>query len=818
MSRLRWRKLGRDVLLSRARVAAMVLAMAVSIAAIAAFLQARAILGREISANYLAGRPASATLHLATAVTAQDVAVARSQPGVTDAVARGSLPARIRVGSGDWRSLLMTVSAPDDPRRLSSVAVEQGSWPPAPDGILLERKALPYLGARVGDRVEVRVPGRPPVTLTVTGSVHDPGVAPASQEQMVYAQITTATLARLGLADELSELKIAVGAAGRPSGDPDAVTATARRVAAAVSTAGPGRVTRIDVPPPLRHPHYGQMVTVGFVLLTCGLVALLLSSILVATMLGGMLTAQIRQIAAMKAVGARTGQLFGMYLGFAVLLAAIATALAALPGLAAGRFLARVAGGLLNLDLTDTSAPWWVLATVLLAGIGVPVLVAVPPLLRGSRRTVREGIDDHGVDPAGSVGRIASRLGSWLARLPGTSRTDALAVRNLGRRPARLALTVGLLAVAGMAFVTGLNAVGGWNALAREGVVHRHYDLEVRLETPVAAQRVLSVARGIPGVCGGEAWNRVPIAAATPGQVDVTHVYPDEAHGSFTLLAPPADTPLISLPVLSGRWLTPQDSGTVVLNSLAASRQLNGAEVGAQVLLTVDGRQVPFTVVGIVSDFGTQAAAYVTDRQYAALATGQGMSRTAATASVLRVVTDPGGAAARRAILDRLTDALEAQGIPVESALTTDDLRSALDGHVFVLIEALMAIALLIGFVGLLGLGSALGTSVTERTREFGVMSAIGARPTTVRGLVVTEGVLTGIAGLLIAAMASVPLTVAFGSFLGEMAFKQPLPTTIGPAPLLLWTALTLCGAAVASAAAARKASRLTVREALAVL
>jgi putative ABC transport system permease protein len=46
---------------------------------------------------------------------------------------------------------------------------------------------------------------------------------------------------------------------------------------------------------------------------------------------------------------------------------------------------------------------------------------------------------------------------------------------------------------------------------------------------------------------------------------------------------------------------------------------------------------------------------------------------------------------------------------------------------VFVLIEALLAIAMLIGFVGLLGLGSAVSTSVTQRTREFGVMNAIGA-------------------------------------------------------------------------------------------
>jgi putative ABC transport system permease protein len=813
VSRPRWVKLVRDVWLSRARVAAMVLAIALSVAAVAAFLDARAILGREISRNYLADHPASATLHLSAPVTADDVAVARARPGVADAVARDTVQARIRVGNGAWTPLLLFVSAPDDPRRISTVQVEQGTWPPGADGLFLERTALPFLGVRVGERVEVRAPGGPTATLTVTGSVHDAGVAPAAQEHAAYGQVGTTALARLGLPQQLTELKIAVGSPARPSGDAAAVTATARQVAAALSATHPGRVTRIDVPAPLRHPHYGQMVTVGFVLLACGLTALLLSSILVATMLGGMLTAQIRQLGAMKAVGARTGQLLGMYLSLAVVLSGTATALALAPGLAAGRLLASTAAGLLNLDLHDRSVPWWVLAAVLLAGIGTPLLVALPPLVSGTRRTVREAIDDHGAGQAGAVGRIGSAFGR-LGGLPGVSRVDAMALRGLGRRPGRLALTVGLLAVAGATFITGLNAARGWDALAADGVAHRHDDLEVRLDRPVSADRLLAATEAVPGIRTAQAWNRIPTAAAHPGQVDVARVYPDESHSSFTILAPPADTPLIRLPLLSGRWLRADDAGTVVLNSLAADIQLGGAKVGDRVLLTVGARQVPFTVAGVVSDFGTQAAAYVTDRQYAAL---DGDPPTP-TASMVRVVTTAHDPAGRRAALQRLTESLDAQGFGVQTALTSDDLRSALDGHVFVLIEALVAIALLVGFVGLLGLGSALSTSVTERTREFGVMHAIGATARTVRSLVVTEATATALGGVLLATVVSLPLTVVFGSFLGGMAFRQPLPSAIGPAPVLLWTTLALAGAAVAAAGAARRASRLTVREALTVL
>lgn len=807
MSRLRWRKLARDVWLARARFASMVFAIALSVAAVAAFLSGRAILGREITANYLAGNPASATLHLPGGVEDTDLRVAAAQPGVTGAVARGSLLARVKVAGGTWQPLLLFVSAADDPRTISTVAVEEGRWPPLDQGLFLERTALPYLDVRVGQSVQVRAPGGTEIAMTVTGSVHDPGVAPASQERTAYGQVSTAALARLGQSTRLTELKITVGDAKGPSGDPAVVTAVAQRVGAALSTAG-HPVTGIDIPPPLRHPHYGQMVTVGFVLLAFGLVSLLLSSILVATMLGGMLSAQVRQIGAMKAVGARTSQLLAMYLILAGLLAVAATALALYPGLLLGRLFANVAGGLLNLDITSSAVPAWVIAVVLATGIGVPFLVALPPLIRGTRRTVREAIDDHGGDPAGRIGRIGAALG----RLPGLGRTEVMALRSLARRPGRLALTVGLLAVAGATFLTGLNAANGWDALAAAGVANRHYDLEVRLDGDAPAQALVSAAQQVPGVRTAEAWGRQATAVTVPGRIDVAHVYPDDGHGSFTMLAPPARTPLITLPVQSGRWLRDDDTDAVVLNTTVAAQQAPGVKVGDRLLLSVNGHPTRWQVVGIVSDFGTQGAAYVTDREFATATGAPGR------AGMLRVVTDATDAAGRQATLDRLVRAMDDEGFPVEQVLTTDDLRSALNGHVFVLIEALVAIALMIALVGILGLASAMSTSVTERTREFAIMHSVGATASAIRGIVVLEGVLTGLAGLFIAALAALPLTSVFGTFLGQTAFRQPLPFTLTPAPILVWTVLSLAGAAIATTAAARRASRLTVREALTVI
>ncbi len=94
---------------------------------------------------------------------------------------------------------------------------------------------------------------------------------------------------------------------------------------------------------------------------------------------------------------------------------------------------------------------------------------------------------------------------------------------------------------------------------------------------------------------------------------------------------------------------------------------------------------------------------------------------------MLRVVTTRHDPAGRQATLDRVEQALAAAGIGIEQDLTVDTLQSALDGHVLVLAEALIAIAAVVAFVGMLGLTSTMSTNVIERTREFAVLHVIGA-------------------------------------------------------------------------------------------
>jgi putative ABC transport system permease protein len=98
------------------------------------------------------------------------------------------------------------------------------------------------------------------------------------------------------------------------------------------------------------------------------------------------------------------------------------------------------------------------------------------------------------------------------------------------------------------------------------------------------------------------------------------------------------------------------------------------------------------------------------------------------------------------------------------------------------------------------------------------VMRAIGARSSTVRRVVLSEGVFTALASCLIAAIPALLLTAAMGAGVGNLFLNVPLPYRISVPAMAIWCAAIVLGAALATLAPAARASRLTVREALAYL
>jgi putative ABC transport system permease protein len=796
MTSPRWRKLWRDLWMEKGRALLMVTAIAVSLMGIGTVLGAYAILTREMPRNYLGTHPASAALELSSGVDQALTAEVRRRPGIAEAEAGDIVLARAKVGD-DWIPLLLFVVDDFETIRLNTFARLSGAWPP-PDGtMLIERSAVPMLRAKEGDTVLVKPPNGGPRAVPITGLVHDPGLAPAWQEREGYGYITRATLALMGEPPMLGELRVTMS---EHPFDIKAIEATADELARWLTERG-HTVLQVRVPPPCRHPHQNQMMGVLFLMLAFSAMALVLSGTLVATSIAAILARQVREIGVMKTIGARTRQIAALYAVFIALLGAVAVALALPVGIAGARGLAGMSANMLNLTVASEAIPWWVFAVQATAGVLVPLLVAAVPIRRGSSVTVREAMDQHGVgQPA-----PRSRWLSWVGTLARMSRTESLALRNAFRRRARLVLTLALLAAGGSMFMTALNVSRGWERIIDRVYENRSYDVEIRLTAPATVAERL---REVEGVRTVEAWGYSRAALWRPGHVDVVRTYPDGSHGSLAIMGPPAGTDLVRFPLLSGRWLLPGDTDAMVLNHLALG-QTPGTKVGDQITLSIAGRPTNWRVVGTVEEIGSPGVAYVTDDAFTRAADTAGQVR------MLRIATAAESPEARAEIIRALERRLEAEQVSVEAVVPLTVLRTAMGDHVAVLIRMLLAMAALMVTVGMLGLASTMGTNVLERTREIGVMKTIGATPRRIARLVVGEALLVAVLSWGVATALAVPLTALVGKTVGMLSFRVQLPLVMDLTAVASWLGLVVVVAVIATLLPARRASRLTVWEAL---
>lgn len=749
----RWRKVLRDALTERWRLAWMVGAVAASLAAVAAVLGAADVLSREMARNTLATRPADATIELGEPVTPAVVARVAALPGVAEVEAGEVLRARIAVGDG-WKPALLFVVDDAANQRIAAPL-------PAPgNAVALERTAAALFSLGVGDTVRLRLGDGAEGELSVDAVVHDPGLAPAWQERTAYLYVPRARLeAAVGRPVPVHDLRLRLG-----DRDPATLEARTREVAAGLP------VHQLRVPPFEQHPHQRQMTTVLALFVVFAGFALVLSGLLVATSLAALLARQVRELAVLKTIGATRGQIAAMVGAQVGGVGLVATAVALPVGLLGAAALSGATAALLNLELADRWPGAAVALAVAACGLGVPLALSAVPLRAALAGTVREALDQHGV----SAATLDPRFAAW-----------PRAVRSRIRRPARLALSLGLLGAAGATFVTARSVSAGWDRNLAKIDATRFDDVEVRFAAPVPAATLAAVPGGRV-----EAWDFTPATFAVGGVPEVSRAWPDRGHGSLARIGAPLDTRLLALPVTAGRWLdgTP---GEAVLNQGAAA-QRGGVRVGEALELAVEGRVERLRVVGLVEEIGSPGAVYVARRP------GDPVTMLRAGGA------DPAAVEA----------ALDAE--PLEVVIPRSELTQAVGGHLAILVQTLTGLAGVLALVGGLGLASTTAIEVAERTREIGVWKTLGATPAQVTRGFVTEALLTGAASAGVAFAGAVPLTLLVGGIVGRLGFVAPLPFVFSGSAAATWSALVLILSAVSAAGPALRAGALPVREALA--
>jgi putative ABC transport system permease protein len=180
------------------------------------------------------------------------------------------------------------------------------------------------------------------------------------------------------------------------------------------------------------------------------------------------------------------------------------------------------------------------------------------------------------------------------------------------------------------------------------------------------------------------------------------------------------------------------------------------------------------------------------------------------------VLTDQHDRATQTKIRDQLLALYEARGIGINLSLLGVEFVDNTKSQTDVLVYFMLGMAIMIAIVGGLGLMGTMSINVLERTREIGVMRAIGASNTDIQGVVIVEGLVVGLISWAISILVAIPMTAILCFGVGVAIFTSALPVVFGPTGVIAWLIFTLLLATIASSLPARRASRLTVRATLA--
>jgi putative ABC transport system permease protein len=528
--------------------------------------------------------------------------------------------------------------------------------------------------------------------------------------------------------------------------------------------------------------------------------------VLVSNTLMAIITQQTNQLGILKAIGGTSFTVTRIYLVGVFIYGLLALCIALPLGSLASFKITSWFLGLYNIDYNQFSLSRGATIWMVIAALAVPLVAALVPILQGAAITVRQAIASYGL--GGDFGtswidRLAERIGRRFL-----SSVNAMALANTFRRKGRLALTQMVLIIAGVMFLMVMSLSSSITATLDAEFARRSHDMVISFDDLQRVDRTIALAESATGVEHAGMWLVVPATLLREGQKLL-----DAGLGSL-LQGVPLDDPMYTPLIVEGRWLQPGDGRVIVLNKSTAEDE--GIRVGDTVTLDLGIMgEDKWLVVGMYRVFVMFGGGFSTDAIYAPQEAVFASTKKTGRAGTLLVRTQSHTFEGVELIASQIGDLFRAHNMEIAASETLPSLRRTSDVTFSYVVIMLLVLAVIVALVGGIGLMGALWISVIERTKEIGVMRAIGAQSRTIVGMFMLEAVVQGLLSWVIAMPIALLVTPIMANALGQTLFKSQLDYAFNIQAVFAWLATILVIAALASIIPAQNATKINVRQSL---
>ncbi|HLO33368.1 MAG TPA: ABC transporter permease [Anaerolineales bacterium] len=790
----RWKKVWADFWSNKTRTFLTILTIMVGTAGVGFISNLQLYMVDSMDGDFLSASPSEALIS-AYPMDDESVRIAREVPGVNAVEGRSVSTGRLIQPDGQMITIQLT--AIENPYDLTVNTLQpvrgESSIPPLGNKEVLIESTAASLGYKPGELITVERSDGKLRQLRLAGYMHAAAGFPYISTGIIReAYVTPETMAWLGGTANYSVLAVSV--ADNPT-DQDHVTQVARAVQARIERSGLTN-TSIFVLSPGHHYAYKISQAIFLVMGILGWLTVLLSGFLIINTTTGLMSQQTRQIGIMKATGGGTLQIFGMYivliLGFGLMALIIAIPLAN----GAARYIGNGMAEYLGFYTSPYHGYTATLIQQIVVALVIPLLAALWPMYNSVRITVREALTDYGISR--SVERKKTTVSRSSLLIP---RPMRLSLRNAFRRKTRLSLTLFSLVLGGAVFIAVFNLWASFDRVVEDLQGYFLADVNIEFSRSYRLNEVASMAELVPGVESVEGWLQY-------GGTLVRQK--NETETQVTLIAPPSTSTLIRPILVSGRWLKPGDENAIVVSNYLV-QMFPDIGVGDWLTIKLNGKESNWQVIGVFSMIATggDPVLYANYEHLSHVINQPGQ------VYILLVTTSKHDVATQQKVSDQLEALYAERGVRVLiSQLGQDEIQN-LTEMFDIFAYFFLAMATLIALIGGLGLMSTMSINVLERTREIGVMRAIGASNWDIQSIVIVEGMVIGLISWVISILLSIPITGVMAPGVGLIMFSTPLRTLYGLTGIFAWLIGILVIGIIASVLPARSASRLTVRDTL---